>query len=120
MHDSRSAAMHDSRSAFAQAFVRVTEPLIFSRRYLTLSVLGLITLLLAWQAAHLRLDTGFEKQLPLGHPYIQVYKQYEKEFGGANVTLVAVRQKSGDIYNAAFMRTLRAATDAVYLSRPSR
>ena len=108
--------MHDSRSAFAQAFVRITEPLIFSRRWLTLGVLGLITALLGWQALGLKIDTGFEKQLPLGHPYIQVYKQYEKEFGGANVTLVALTQKQGDIYNAGFMQTLRKATDAVYFT----
>ena len=108
--------MHDSRSAFAQAFVRITEPLIFSRRWLTLGVLGLVTALLGWQALGLKIDTGFEKQLPLGHPYIQVYKQYEKEFGGANVTLVALTQKQGDIYNAGFMQTLRKATDAVYFT----
>ena len=108
--------MHDSRSAFAQAFVRLTEPLIFGKRWLTLSVLTAITALLGWQALGLKIDTGFEKQLPLGHPYIQIYKQYEKEFGGANVTLVAVTQKEGDIYNAAFMQTLRAATDAVYFT----
>ncbi len=108
--------MHDSRSAFAQAFVRLTEPLIFSRRKLTLTVLAVITVFLGWQATHLRLDTGFDKQLPLGHPYIGVYKQYQKEFGGANVTLVALKQKSGDIYNESFMRTLRALTDAVYFT----
>jgi len=108
--------MHDSRSAFAQAFVRLTEPLIFSRRRLTLTVLAIITVFLGWQATHLRVETGFDKQLPLGHPYIGVYKQYQKEFGGANVTLVALRQKQGDIYNAAFMRTLRALTDAVYFT----
>ncbi|MDM4771808.1 RND family transporter [Solimonas sp. SE-A11] len=108
--------MHDSRSAFAQAFVRLTEPLIFSRRRLTLAVLAIITVFLGWQATHLRVETGFDKQLPLGHPYIGVYKQYQKEFGGANVTLVALRQKEGDIYNASFMRTLRALTDAVYFT----
>ncbi|HEY1181668.1 MAG TPA: hypothetical protein VGE56_05150, partial [Rhodocyclaceae bacterium] len=108
--------MHDSRSAFAQAFVRLTEPLIFGRRKLTLSVLTIITIFLGWQATHLRLDTGFDKQLPLGHPYIGVYKQYQKEFGGANVTLVALKQKSGDIYDESFMRTLRALTDAVYFT----
>jgi predicted RND superfamily exporter protein len=108
--------MHDSRSAFAQAFVRFTEPLIFSRRWVTLTVLALVTLFLGYQASHLRIDTGFEKQLPLGHPYIQIYKQYEKEFGGANMTLVALSQSEGDIYNPAFMQSLRQATDAVYFT----
>lgn len=111
-----SLTMHDSRGAFAQAFVRLTEPLIFGRRWLTLTVLGLLTVLLGWQALHLKIVAGFEKQIPLQHPYIQVYKQYEKEFGGANVTLVALSQKQGDIYNPEFMRTLRKLTDAVYFT----
>lgn len=109
--------MHsDARGAFSQAFVRWTEPLIFSKRWATLTFLAVVTVLLGWQATGLKIDTGFEKQLPLGHPYIQVYKQYEKEFGGANVTLVAISQKEGDIYNAAFMDTLRKATSAVYFT----
>ncbi|SFF57112.1 hypothetical protein SAMN04488120_10977 [Fontimonas thermophila] len=108
--------MHDTRSAFAQAFVRLTEPLIFKRRLLTLSVLAVLTALLGWQASHLKIDAGFEKQIPLHHPYIQIYKKYEREFGGANTTLVALTQKKGTIYNPAFMKTLRALTDAVYFT----
>jgi predicted RND superfamily exporter protein len=108
--------MHDSRSAFAQAFVRLTEPLIFSRRWVTLWVLALITAVLGWQATHLRIDAGFEKQIPLQHPYIQIYKQYEREFGGANTTLVALTQKQGDIYDPAFMATLRQLTQAVFFT----
>ena len=53
--------MHDSRSAFAQLFIRLTEPLIFSKRWLTLVVMGVLTVLLAWQAAQVRIDAGFEK-----------------------------------------------------------
>lgn len=106
--------MADSRSRFANAFIRVTEPLIFSKRWITLTVMAVITALLGWQASHLKIDAGFEKQIPLQHPYIQVYKQYEKEFGGANTTLVALTRKSGDIYDPGFMATLRKLTDAVY------
>ena len=108
--------MHDSRSAFAQAFVRLTEPLVFSKRWLTVSVMAVITVLLAWQAAQLRIDAGFEKQIPLEHEYIQIYKQYEQEFGGANVTLLALRQTEPgqDIYTPEFMASLQALTNAVY------
>ena len=108
--------MHDSRGAFAQAFVRLTEPLIFSRRFVTLGFMLVLTVILGWQATHLKIDAGFEKQIPLQHPYIQIYKQYEKEFGGANTTLVALSQNEGDIYTPEFMKTLRALTDAVYFT----
>ena len=109
--------MHDARGRFSQLFIRVTEPIVFGRRARTLVVLGLLTLFMAWQALHLRPETGFEKQLPLGHPYIQVFKQYQREFGGANLVLFAAVQKNGDIYNAEFLRTLRGLTDSVFFTR---
>jgi uncharacterized protein len=112
--------MHgDARGAFSQWFIRITEPIVFGRRPRTLWVLGLLTLLMGWQASQLRLDTGFEKQLPLGHPYIQVFKQYQQEFGGANTVLFALVLKpgvEGDIYTPRFMTTLKALTNAVFFT----
>jgi len=109
--------MHDARGRFSQLFIQVTEPIVFGRRPRTLLVLTLLTLFMAWQALQLRPETGFEKQLPLGHPYIQVFKQYQREFGGANLVLLAAVQKQGDIYNAQFLKTLRSLTDAVFFTR---
>ena len=107
--------MHsEAQGKFSKLFVRVTEPIVFGHRGRTLAVLALVTLFMVWEALHLKIDSGFEKQLPLGHPYIQIFKQYEKEFGGANLVLFAVTEKKEkDIYNPAFMTTLRAATDSV-------
>jgi uncharacterized protein len=112
--------MHgDARGAFSQWFIRMTEPIVFGRRPRTLVVLAVMTVFMAWQASQLRLDTGFEKQLPLGHPYMQVFKQYQREFGGANTVLFALVQKpgvEGDIYSPAFMTTLKALTNAVFFT----
>ncbi|WP_293388935.1 MMPL family transporter [Nevskia sp.] len=107
--------MHsEAQGKFSKLFVRVTEPIVFGNRGRTLLVLAAVTIFMVWQALHLKVDSGFEKQLPLGHPYIKVFKQYEKEFGGANVVLFAVTEKKEkDIYNPAFMNTLRAVTDSV-------
>ncbi len=107
--------MHgDARGKFSQWYIRITEPIIFGNRPRTLIVLFLATLFLGYQASQLRPDAGFEKQLPLGHPYIQVFKQYQKDFGGANLVLFALVQKQGDIYNAEFLNTLQKATDEVF------
>ncbi len=112
--------MHgDARGAFSQWFIRITEPIVFGRRPRTLLVLGLLTLFMGWHASQLRLDTGFEKQLPLGHPYIQVFKQYQQEFGGANTVLFALVLKPGapgDIYTPEFMATLKTLTNAVFFT----
>lgn len=109
--------MHgDPRGWFSTFFVKVTEPLIFSKRPVTLTVISLLTLLLGWQASQLRLDSGFDKQLPKDHPYIQILKQHQEQFGGGNTVLLAVSQKDGkgDIYNGPFLASLKTATDAVF------
>ncbi|MGB0956072.1 MAG: efflux RND transporter permease subunit [Panacagrimonas sp.] len=93
-----------------------TLPIIFHKRARLLIVLFLTTLFLGWHAAQLKLDAGFEKQLPQGHPYIEVFKEYQREFGGANTVLLAVMQKpgNGNIYEPSFMATLRQASDAMF------
>ncbi len=109
--------MHgDPRGWFSQFFVKITEPLIFSKRPLTLTVITLLTVFLGYQASQLRLDSGFDKQLPKNHPYIQILKQYQAQFGGGNTVLLAVTQKpgKGDIYNGRFLDSLKIATDAVF------
>ena len=109
--------MHDSNSGFSRLFIKVTEPIVFGRRPRTLIVMALITVFMVWQAHQLKTDAGFEKQLPLGHPYIQVFKQYEREFGGANLVLFALAQKGeDDIYNDDYLATLKKLTDAVFFT----
>jgi predicted RND superfamily exporter protein len=99
---------------FTQAFLRATEPIVFGARHISFGVLALVTLFLGYQASQLQPDAGFEKQLPLEHEYIKVFKQYQQDFGGANLVLTAIVQKDGTIYNARFMETLRKATDEVF------
>jgi predicted RND superfamily exporter protein len=107
--------MKEMNGAFARGFLKATEPFVFGgARPWTLALLTLVTLFMGWQASRLQPDPGFEKQLPLEHEYIQVFKKYQQDFGGANLVLVAVVQKDGSIYNAGFMETLRKATDEAF------
>src|SRR5690349_1812938 len=106
--------MKEMNGAFARGFLKATEPFVFGTRPWTLALLTLVTLFMGWQASQLRPDTSFEKQLPLEHEYIKVFKQYQQDFGGANLVLVAIVQKQGSIYEPAFMETLRKATDEVF------
>ncbi|MDR3415903.1 MAG: MMPL family transporter [Nevskia sp.] len=103
----------------AQHILAVVEPLIYGRRARRICVwlLALGTLLCLWQAAQTRPGAEYENSLPLGHPYIQVFKQYQSDFGGANTVLVALLQKPGgapDIYNEKFLGELKAATEEVF------
>jgi uncharacterized protein len=106
--------MKEVNTGFSRAFLRATEPFVFGKRPWTLTGLVLVTLFMGYQASQLQPDPGFEKQLPLQHPYIKIFKKYQQDFGGANLVLTAIVQKEGDIYNAEFMETLRKATDEVF------
>jgi len=87
---------------------------LFGQRAWLLIVFTLLTLLLGFSATQLRVDAGFNKTIPLDHPYMRVFTEYQKSFGGANRILVALMSKEGDIYRPAFFKSLRALTDDVF------
>lgn len=87
---------------------------IFGHRHVVLVVLMAITVAMAWGASQLRIDAGFEKQLPSGHPYMETFLEYQSEFGGANRVLIALRATEGDIFTPEFFETLAAVTDETF------
>lgn len=72
------------------------------------------SLLLGASATQLRVDAGFNKTIPLQHPYMAVFTEYQKSFGGANRVLVALVNKEGDIYRPEFFKALRGLTHDVF------
>lgn len=88
--------------------------LIFGHRRLMLALFALITLALGWSALSLRVDPGFKKMIPLHHPYMQTFEEYEGTFGGANRIAVALIRDHGDIFDTGFMKTLKSASDDVW------
>ncbi|MGH8445786.1 MAG: efflux RND transporter permease subunit [Solimonas sp.] len=105
----------------AERILRFVVPIVYARRWLTFGILLAFTVGMLWLASRLQPDAGFEKQIPLDHPYMQVFKRYEQAFGGANLVSIAVMRKPaadgaapGDIYDAAFLDTLRKVTDDVF------
>lgn len=84
-------------------------------RQLLLALCLALTVAFGISATRLRLDPGFNKMIPMQHPYMQVFNRYASAFPGANTILVSLRWKgSGDIYNQQFMDELRHATDDVF------
>lgn len=90
------------------------EDLVFSNRKIILGIILLATIFMGYQTSLLRVDAGFEKQLPLRHPYMQTFIEHKEEFGGANRLLIAVRAKDGDIFTPAFFSAMKAVTDEVF------
>jgi len=94
--------------------VGALEAALFGRRAVVLAIFAAVTLVLAAGAARLGIDAGFEKRLPVDHPYMETFLEYQDRFGGANRILVALRARDGDIFEPAFFETLEAATDDVF------
>ena len=81
---------------------------LLGNRKLFLTIFVLITLGLGYSAMQIKLDPGFNKQIPVTHPYMENYLHYSETFSGANTILVSVNWKGeGDIYNAEFLDVLR-------------
>jgi len=103
--------------------IQAVSNFVFGNRKVLLVVFGAATLLFAASASRLTVDAGFNKMVPLEHPYMKVYRDYEKVFGGANRVAVAIVQTDGDIFNKEYMAKLKALTDDVFLlngvDRPS-
>lgn len=89
------------------------EAACFARRnWLMLALLGLTVVMgfLGWQ---LRMEAGFEKQMPSNHPYIETFHTYRDDVMGANRLNIVVRARQGTIWSAAGLKRLYEVTQAV-------
>ncbi|KML55422.1 RND transporter [Burkholderia cepacia] len=89
------------------------ERLFFGHRAIVLSAIGLFTVVMAVFAMQLRMDAGFEKQMPIGHEYIRTFQQYRNDLLGANRITVVVRAKRGSIWTPDGLTRLYKVTQAV-------
>ena len=103
-----------NKKTWTDRILAVIEPLVYGQRMLMLGILIALTVFFGWQASQTRVDAGFEKSIPLEHPYMKTLKQYQQDFGGGNTVLVALIQEDGDIYNEEFLSTLKNVTDEVF------
>jgi uncharacterized protein len=97
------------------AMVGHLERLIFGYRSPILLLFALGTAVLALVAAHgLRIDTSFNKTLPVEHEYMRTYLDPKvADFRGANRVLVALIARDGNMFTPQFFAALRRATDEI-------
>lgn len=89
------------------------ETVCFKRRnWLMVALLGLTVLMgcLGWR---LRMEAGFEKQMPTNHPYVETFHTYRDDVMGANRLNIVVRARTGTIWSAAGLKRLYEVTQAV-------
>ena len=100
------------QSRLSRAVGRV-EDLAFHWRTPILVVLLLFTGVMGWFALQLRMDAGFDKQMPLGHEYIQTFQAYRNDVLGANRLNFVVKARQGTIWRADALKHLYDVTQAV-------
>lgn len=100
----------------AGKFVLSIDRLIFTHRAMVVALFTIVTLAMGFVAYRgLRIDAGFEKQLPRSHEYIKTFlSDKAKEFRGANRVLIAVMARDGNMFTPEFFKALKTATDEVF------
>jgi uncharacterized protein len=96
-----------------ERFLRATARRVLRHSWAVLSVLFLITLFFASHARKVEMYSQFADLLPQGHPYIKAYNHFRQTFGGANVVVLSVSVKEGDIFNENTLKKIRYVTEAV-------
>src|SRR5499426_3064293 len=94
------------------------ERLIFDNRLAVVVACTLITLAAAIVApAKLALNASFERMIPQSQPYIRNYLEHQKDLRGlGNALRVAVENTNGDIYDPAYLETLKKVSDELVLT----
>jgi len=87
---------------------------LINNRYGIVALFLVITIGMMAAMSQLRIETGFKKQLPLKHEYMQTFLQYEKDFGGANRVLVALVAREGNMFTPEFFGAFEEITDQVF------
>lgn len=87
--------------------------LIVRRRLPILCAILLVTLFFALHAFRIETYTAFSDLLPKEHPYIKVHEQYWRIFGGANVVLLSVEVKQGDIFTPKTLQKIKQLTEVL-------
>ena len=91
------------------------ERFIFNNRAPVLLACLIATVVLGFFALKLDVNASFERMIPSSSPYIRNYLENKAELPGLGNTIrIVVENKTGDIYNAEYLETLRKLKAAQY------
>ena len=105
-----------ARDHFGKSRVGLVSYYIFHWRAPLLAIGVLLTLLFAWSATRLDVQAGFTKMLPLQHPYMKTFLDYQGDFGGANKVLVSVQARRGTIFTPEGLAKLKAVHEDLFFT----
>lgn len=91
---------------------RFGKNIIRFRKPIGLLLIG-ITILMSYWAMHLPIATRFEDLFPAKHPNTILYREFRRNYGGAQTLVLMVRVKAGDIFNFKTLHDIQNMTDEV-------
>ncbi|MEW5887519.1 MAG: efflux RND transporter permease subunit [Pseudomonadota bacterium] len=103
----------DETDRFLTAWIRRLEDFVFRWRKVILALFLALTALMGWFALKLTMDAGFEKQMPIGHEYVQTFQKYRDDVLGANRLNIVVKARKGTIWTREALTRLYDVTQAV-------
>jgi hydrophobe/amphiphile efflux-3 (HAE3) family protein len=86
---------------------------VVERPRLTILLVLIVTGLLAAQLRHLRLEVKVSDEVPENHPYTRIDRRIQALFHAEQTSLLALRVRHGDIFNAATLARIQRMTEAV-------
>jgi predicted RND superfamily exporter protein len=93
------------------------ERLIFNNRVLVMLACLVVTIVLGFTAAQVSLNASYEKMLPVGHTYVRNYAANKDQLRGLGNTLrIVVENTQGDIFDPAYLETLKQVNDELFLT----
>lgn len=95
--------------SFSEKFV---SHLFRNRGKWLLLILG-VTALFGASLYRITVGSMFADMLPQGHPFIKTYNRFRKTFGGANLVLVMLEKKGGEIYTPETLRKIERITETI-------
>ncbi len=100
-----SGVLHRISTTFADLLIR--------HRVGILLASVLLTAFFGYRASLLHISAGFDKSIPLSHPYMKTFTEFRNIFGGANRVTIFVRDESGNMFNPEWFRTFEKVTGDV-------
>ncbi|MEQ9196257.1 MAG: efflux RND transporter permease subunit [Parvibaculum sp.] len=94
--------------------IKFLENVVFRLRAIILLGLLAFTIATAFYAFQLRMTAGFDKQLPVGHEYIQTFTEYREQLFGSNRIIVALEPNEGDVWTREFFKVYKDLTDDIF------
>lgn len=82
------------------------------------SLLALITIVPGYYANKgLSLNVVLEEMLPADSNNVELFLRFGEQFGGANTTLIEVKNKKGNIYNLEYLKNYKQIAEDVYYNK---